>query len=264
MTRRRRQEWLEGGLGDPPAAQGELLPGDDAHPIEEEVDEVEESIDQILSGRPRELVLFEMVEEVVGPPAVPAPGTAGDRSREAAHPARTPDADRPDAPARPPTVSFDEPLNLDLELERLEAARALSPDSVGVLVNLGWTLGLLGRFDEAERELRKAQKLAPDDLAVRAGIGLLCFRRGLYQQADVELRWVCEQDPEHGPAHFYRGEALNRLGRVDQALEMLERAARIQPTNHRAFYTMGILFDRKNLREEAAAMYRKARELQRW
>ena len=94
-------------------------------------------------------------------------------------------------------------------------------------------------------------------------MGILYFRRGLYQQAEVELLWVCEQDPDHGPAHFYRGEALNRLGRVDESLEMLERAALLQPQNHRAYYTMGILFDRKNLREEAAAMYRKARDLQR-
>ena len=102
-----------------------------------------------------------------------------------------------------------------------------------------------------------------DTPSLRLGcFGILCFRRGLYDQAEAELRWVCEQDPEHGHAHFYLGETLNRLGRMDQALEILERAARLQPHNHRAFYTMGILYDRKNLREEAVAMYRKAWDLQ--
>jgi tetratricopeptide (TPR) repeat protein len=276
--RRRKQARAEREVGREAGPQGELL-GADAEQSTAEDDEMEE----VLNGRPRELVLFELVEEVVAPAEPPpapqpspprpaAPAVVRETQRlVAAADSGGYDDDLEDAdpqavtPRRIPSqsVSFEEPNNPEAALERLEAARALSPDSVGVLVNLGWTLGLLGRFDEAERELRRAHKLAPDDLAVRAGIGLLSFRRGLYQQADAELRWVCEQDPEHGPAHFYRGEALNRLGRVDQALEVLERAARLQPTNYRAFYLMGILFDRKNLREEAAAMYRKARELQR-
>jgi tetratricopeptide (TPR) repeat protein len=247
-----------------------------------------EPIEVGFNGRPRELVLFELVDESVAAPPPAALG-APEATAAAPKPVAAPERESrpvlnltPAARAEPdddnealdlddqavgsgptPRVSFEEPLNLETELERLLAARVLSPDSVGVLVNLGWTLGLLGRFDDAERELRRAQKLAPEDIAVRAGLGLLSYRRGLYPQAEAELRWVCEQDPEHGPAHFYRGEALNRLGRVDQALEALERAVRLQPTNHRAFYTLGILFDRKNLREEAAAMYRKARELQR-
>ena len=208
--------------------------------------------------QPRELVLFELVDEVDEGAKLPRDEGLEQLAvdLEAAPAAEAP----PRAPRRP--VTFEEPTNPEAVLDRLEAARALDPENVGLLVNLGWTLGLLGRFDEAERELRRAQKLSPDDIAVRAGVGLLSFRRGLYQQAESELRWVCEQDPEHGPAHFYRGEALNRLGRVDLALEMLERAAGLQPTNHRAFYTMGILYDRKNLPQQAAAMYRKARELQ--
>ena len=159
-------------------------------------------------------------------------------------------------------VIYDELGHHELALEQFEEAQVLDPDGVEVLVNLGSALGSLGRLDDAERELGRAQMLAPDEVGVRCCLGILSFRRGLYEQAEAELRWVCEQDDEHGPAHFYRGEALNRLGRMDQALEILERAARLQPHNYRPFYTMGILFDRKNLREEAAAMYRKARSLQ--
>jgi Flp pilus assembly protein TadD len=247
--------------------QGELLAVDagqlPAHDPDVEDDDVEEPGSDWTNGAPRDLVLFELVEELGAeeseradtPTKAPAPPAAAvERPLE---PARA----RPDADQH--ALSFEEPGNPEQALERLESARLLTPDNVEVLVGLGLTLGLLGRYDEAERELRRALKLAPDQVAVRAGLGLLSFRRGLYQQAEVELRWVCEQDPQHGAAHFYRGEALNRLGKVDQALEVLERATRLQPTNHRAFYTMGILYDRKNLRDEAAAMYRKARELQR-
>jgi Flp pilus assembly protein TadD len=72
---------------------------------------------------------------------------------------------------------------------------------------------------------------------------------------------VCGQDPDHAAAHLYRGEALNRLGRVDEALEVLERARVLSPDHARIYYLLGILYDRKYLREEASAMYRRAREL---
>jgi Flp pilus assembly protein TadD len=42
---------------------------------------------------------------------------------------------------------------------------------------------------------------------------------------------------------------------------MLERAAVLQPDHARTYYVMGILLDRKHRPQEAAAMYRKAREV---
>jgi Tfp pilus assembly protein PilF len=147
-----------------------------------------------------------------------------------------------------------------LALEQFEAAVKLEPENVEVLNNLGSVLGALGRYEEGEGFLRRAARLAPDSADVRANLGILFFRKGLYAQAEGELRWACEQDQRHGNAFFYRGEALNRLGRFDDAMRALEQAIRLQPTNGKAFYTLGILYDRKHLPEEASIMYRKARE----
>ena len=79
---------------------------------------------------------------------------------------------------------------------------------------LGAALTSLGRLEEAERELKRAQRLAPEDLLVRASLPFVFFRRGLYGHAESELRWICDRDEGNATAHFYRGEALNRLGRV--------------------------------------------------
>ena len=43
--------------------------------------------------------------------------------------------------------------------------------------------------------------------------------------------------------------------------DMLLRATQLQPENARAYYVMGILYDKKSRSQEAAAMYRKAREV---
>jgi Flp pilus assembly protein TadD len=76
----------------------------------------------------------------------------------------------------------------------------------------------------------------------------------------VELRPVCDGDPDHAAAHYYRGEALNRLGRVEEALEVLLRAVELQPDDPRAYHTLGRLYDRRNEPDKAARMYRLARE----
>jgi Flp pilus assembly protein TadD len=145
--------------------------------------------------------------------------------------------------------------------EHLRAALELEPENPELLSNLGAALGALGRFEEAEEALKRALRLDPSGTDVRANLGILHFRRGLSHQAETELRWVCERDENHASAHFYRGEALNRLGRVEEGLQVLQRAVELQPGNPRAFHLMGILYDRKGEPEMAAAMYRKSRSL---
>ncbi|MGD2068050.1 MAG: tetratricopeptide repeat protein [Gemmatimonadota bacterium] len=272
---------------DPGAGRG----GEGEEPAEaEEVDEVEEPADADEAPDEEEALDEEGVHREVGgsDPAGEKPGTAG-RDRVEDESGDSPDARLEkarrlvagglvqeaievyrDLVVRHPDhlrarndlgVLFDELGQHELALEQFEAAREIDPERVEVLANAGAALAELGRFEEAERELRRAQRLDPDSIDVRAKLGVLYFRRGLYAQAETELRWVCIRDNSHGPAHFYRGEALNRLGRVDDAMEALERAASLQPNNARAFYTLGILFDKKHMPQEAERMYRRAREL---
>jgi Flp pilus assembly protein TadD len=157
-------------------------------------------------------------------------------------------------------ILYDELGRHDEAIKALEAARELEPDHPEVLANLGAALAALGRFDAADEHIKTAARLDPESVSVRANLAILAFRRGLYEVAEAELRWVCERDPKHGSAHFYRGEALNRMGRVDEALDALEKTRELQPWNHRIFYTMGMLYDKKHEPQMAAEMYRRARE----
>lgn len=160
-------------------------------------------------------------------------------------------------------VLFDELKQFEAAREHLEAAERLAPENVEVLVNYASTLTSLANYEEAEELLRRAQRLSPDDLRARLGIGVLFFRRGLYAQAEAELRWVCARDERNGLANYYRGEALNRLSRFDEAMEAMELAIQAIPDDPRPYYTLGHLYDRRHQLEEAAEMYRKARGLQR-
>ena len=158
-------------------------------------------------------------------------------------------------------VLLDQTGDHDVALEHFQAAVELQPESAEVLTNLGAALASQGRYDEAEIELRKAARLDPGGIDVRANLGILYFRRGLYSQSDQELRWVCDNDPDHTLAHFYRGEALNRLGRSTRLWRCWSVRHIFSPIGARIYYLMGILYDKKNLSREAGVMYRKAKEL---
>ncbi|MCH7890323.1 MAG: tetratricopeptide repeat protein, partial [Gemmatimonadetes bacterium] len=143
----------------------------------------------------------------------------------------------------------------------VEHVLRVEPDNVEALAHLAAAYGALGRFAKADRAIGNAIRIDPSNLQARVGAAILSFRKGLYAEAEVQLKTICDRNPSHGPAHFYRGEALNRLGRVDEALRTMERTIQLQPRNWRAYHTLGMLFDRKEDPERASAMYRQAREL---
>ena len=158
-------------------------------------------------------------------------------------------------------LQHDEHGRHELAIEEFLAAEALDPENVENLAHLATAYGALSRFGEADVVIDRAVRLDPMNVQVRVGEAILAFRKGLYAAAEVQLEGICKRNPSHGPAHFYRGEALNRLGRVDEALQAMERAIQLQPRNWRAYHTLGMLFDRKEDRERASEMYRYAREL---
>lgn len=158
-------------------------------------------------------------------------------------------------------IRYDELGRHESAIEEFVAAQKLDPDNVEALSHLATTYGALGRFAKADRAIESALRLDPVNLEARVGEAILSFRKGLYAEAEVQLKEICDRNPSHGPAHFYRGEALNRLGRTDDALTAMERTIQLQPRNWRAYHTLGMLFDRKEDREQASEMYRQAREL---
>lgn len=159
-------------------------------------------------------------------------------------------------------VLLDELKQYEAALEHLEAAERLAPENVEVLTNLASTLTSVAQYDRADAMLRRAQKIDPESVDVRLAVGILFFRRGLYGEAEMELRGVCAKARDNGPAFYYRGEALNRLGRFEEAGQAMEQAKVLLPNDPRPYYTLGHLYDRKHQTEEAAEMYRQARRLQ--
>jgi Flp pilus assembly protein TadD len=245
---------------EPPAMEPEETVSDE--PTPEDPRPKEPTTDVLGDGPPDVLG-----DEPPVPPRFPQGEPQGDVFGSPADEPSGPDEDSPAVGSDPSLVRLAIARHLWAEgehqaaLDNLDAAVAEAPERLEVLVELGATLGALGRYDDADVYLQRAQRLAPGDDSVAAQLGIILFRRGLYAAAELELRGVTERDGTLAEAHFYRGEALNRLGRSDEALDVLLRAVELDPDNPRAYQVMGMLYDRKRMPELATAMYRKAREL---
>ncbi len=148
-------------------------------------------------------------------------------------------------------------------LTEYQAAEELDPDDVRLQCNIAAVLASLGRYRDAEAKLMRALNADPKNADARENLGLVYFKKGLYAEAAVELRRAAELNAQRASAFFYLGEALNHLNDIDGAMEALQRSVEIKPSP-RAYYTMGILYDRMKRPDLAQAMYRKAEELGGW
>ena len=119
-------------------------------------------------------------------------------------------------------------LYYDWDLEEAESRflRSIELDP-GYSKARQWYANLLtaaGRFDEAEREMRRAQQLEPLSLIASAALGWVHYFAGDYELALEQYRLTLGLDPDFELAYLWSGWALEELGRYDEALEMLEEA----------------------------------------
>ncbi|MFL6450958.1 MAG: tetratricopeptide repeat protein [Bryobacteraceae bacterium] len=84
-------------------------------------------------------------------------------------------------------------------------------------------LAMLGRFTEAEAELRKALELDPLSLIVMEGWAYISFLRRRYDEAVARYSQIVSKDPSFYKPYTSMGRALFHMGRHAQAIEMLEQ-----------------------------------------
>ncbi len=107
----------------------------------------------------------------------------------------------------------------------LEAALRIAPGRAEPHLWHALLQAMRGRFREALSSARRAQQIDP--LSIKAGVGL-GFHLYLSQQHQPEtapLEAVLELEPDAAVGHWGLGLALERLGRFDEALDHLRRAA---------------------------------------
>jgi tetratricopeptide (TPR) repeat protein len=109
------------------------------------------------------------------------------------------------------------------EAEKADQPPASAPHgSAGACARRGQKLLEKGKPRSASRFLARAVELKPDNADNRATYGAALFESGEFPEADAQLAAAPEDGPMAGVARFYRAAAAYRLGRYDDALEMLD------------------------------------------
>ncbi len=85
----------------------------------------------------------------------------------------------------------------------------------------------LGRFEEADKALRRAWELDPLSLPVNASRGLFYYFGRQYGRAAEVLRKTLEIDNSFEPGHVFLGQSYDRLGRHAEALAEFGQAAQL-------------------------------------
>jgi tetratricopeptide (TPR) repeat protein len=124
---------------------------------------------------------------------------------------------------------------------------------------------LLGEFNHGEQQesqLRQWVRDEPESSAARFALGGFLERSGRFELAENELRRVIESEPEHAAALNYLGYSLaDRDTRLDEALDLIQRALEVDPWNGAYLDSLGWVYFRMGRFQEARdPLERAARE----
>lgn len=109
------------------------------------------------------------------------------------------------------------------EAERLyKSAAALHPGAARPHNSYGVLLSLMGRLDDADRELREALRLDPLSMQVQTNLTLNLYRQERYAEAVQQADRASAIDPVYRNVYSPKAAALAGLGLYDESLKTLE------------------------------------------
>ena len=114
-------------------------------------------------------------------------------------------------------------------LAAFRIAAELAPRDPREHSNIGAALIMLDRLDEAEEPLRRALALDPRSVYALQNLAAAEVRWKRYGEALDLYRRLAEVETDNPSAHHGAGTALYYLGRLEEALESLERALALDP-----------------------------------
>jgi tetratricopeptide (TPR) repeat protein len=120
----------------------------------------------------------------------------------------------------------------------------------------------MGRFEEADREMKQARMLDPVSRIIATDSGALLYFEQHYEAAYQELSKVLEMEPSFSEALMFRGAVLLQQKRYAEAIADLENSARID-SGPRKLGVLGWGLGYAGRRPEAAAVLRRLKAMSR-
>ena len=145
-------------------------------------------------------------------------------------------------------------------LKNLEEAVRVKPDATGVHYALGSVLARLGKYDEAERELRRELEINANDSLALWKLGELLLRSNPQEAREVLERGV-RLNSELPQLVLAYGRALARTGDTERAVEQFRRVVQLAPEEDSVHYHLAAAYRRLGRSEESKAELARFEEL---
>ncbi len=126
----------------------------------------------------------------------------------------------------------------------------INPSNTSALSNLALTLIDQSKISEAIAALEKALTIDPRFLLARFNLGIAYQLGGQPDKAASQYRGAIEINPALVPAYINLGDLLCNLGRLTEAIDVLQKAAQLQ-ANSQVLTNLGICYHRAGRIKEA-------------
>jgi Tfp pilus assembly protein PilF len=144
---------------------------------------------------------------------------------------------------------------LDLAIQHYESALQLEPERPDVLRNLGLALAATGEIDRARVTYEQAFAHTPSDPVLLKNMGELRYRTRDPQGAAELYRAALRQDACLVSASLGLGTVLQEQGHVDEAKQVLRRAAACPSSSSDAVYHVGLALEQQGLGRDALQVW---------
>lgn len=148
----------------------------------------------------------------------------------------------------------------------LQAAASSGSDTQSAAVGLSLTLQKTGRMEESIEVLRDRVDESPDDAVANFFFAQALIKQGVqpgsseFRQAREGLMLASDQLPREASPLIELGKLYLMAKQPERAINFLERAARLAPSDRQAVYNLMIAYRRVGRSEDAAVLAVKVRE----
>ena len=147
---------------------------------------------------------------------------------------------------------------LDLAIQHYESALQLEPKRPDVLRNLGLALAATGQTDRAQVTYEQAFTETPNDPLLLKNMGELRSHMRDHQGAAELYRAAIRQDACLVSAALGLGTVLQAQGRVEEAKQVLRRAAACPSASSYTAYHVGLALEQQGLGRDALQIWQDA------
>jgi Tfp pilus assembly protein PilF/peroxiredoxin len=117
-----------------------------------------------------------------------------------------------------------------------------------------------GNAPEAEGTLRKALSVEPENVVILSDLGYLLSKTGKVKEA-IEVLDKAAKLNSYTPSHYYLAYALGKDGRMNESLASFEKSLSLNPFESTIYVLRAEIYEQNKMLKEASADYRKALEL---